>query len=348
MQIRGQEVLLPTTAINAFPRPHWLQGRVLGSLAEPVYRSHNARISYEDASKLCAAEQEAAGLDILCDGAQYYEWEAPGFQLEPIFHFIPENLGGFAPYGPPGDGVKYAPFYKAIVNGPIEWKRSIFQPLVDAMHLSTSKPFKIAFLGPAQQSIIVDDQYYDDPIDVARDLAKAMNQELKYLVGMGLEAVQLIDVLAPYTQDEWQIDVQNIMFDGIDIMKFWHVCYGSVDGQRDVFEAKTREMIPLFEASPVDAIHLESCSPEFSDLDAYRDFPKDKVLGLGVVDAKNYMVDSVDVIAQRIRDRLKIVGPDRLLIAPDCGLGYFSRSAAYGKLRNMGKAVEIVRAEING
>jgi Methionine synthase II (cobalamin-independent) len=98
------------------PPPHWLQGRVLGSLSEPVYRSHNLRIGYEDACKICAREQELAGLDILCDGAQYYEWEAPGFQLEPIFHFIPENLGGFKPYGPPGEGAKYRPFYQAVVG----------------------------------------------------------------------------------------------------------------------------------------------------------------------------------------------------------------------------------------
>lgn len=346
MQIRGQEVLLPTSAVSAFPRPHWLTGRILGSLAEPVYRSHNLRVAYEDASKICAREQELAGLDILCDGAQYYEWEAPGFQLEPIFHFIPENLAGFTPYGPPGDGAKYAPFYKAKVVDKIEWKRPMFEAVVNAMKGATNKPFKVAFLGPAQQSIIVDNQFYDDPVDVARDLARAMNAELQYLQGMGCEAVQLIDVLAPYTQDEWQIEVQKIMFEGIDMMKFWHVCYGSVDGQRDVFEAKTREMLPLFEASPVDVIHLESTSAEFGDLDPYLDFPKDKVLGLGVVDAKNYMVESADVIADRIRRRLEIVPPDRLLVAPDCGLGYFSRTTAYAKLHNMGKAVEMVRAEL--
>ena len=94
MEIRGEEVLLPVSAVSAFPRPHWLQGRVFGSQYEPTYRSHNLRVAYEDACKLTAREQEAAGLHILCDGAQYYEWEAPGFQLEPIFHFIPEMLGG--------------------------------------------------------------------------------------------------------------------------------------------------------------------------------------------------------------------------------------------------------------
>jgi methionine synthase II (cobalamin-independent) len=104
------------------------------------------------------------------------------------------------------------------------------------MQNATDKPFKVAFLGPAQQSIIVKDEHYGDQIAVARDLAIAMNKELKYLVSMGLEAVQLIDVLPPYTNDMWQIEMQNIMFDGVEAIKFWHVCYGSVDGQRDIFD----------------------------------------------------------------------------------------------------------------
>jgi 5-methyltetrahydropteroyltriglutamate--homocysteine methyltransferase len=164
MEIRGEEVLLPISAVSAFPRPHWLQGRVLGSLNEPVYRSHSARIAYEDACKICSREQELAGLDILCDGAQYYEWEAPGFQLEPIFHFIPENLGGIAPYGPPGEGPKYRPFYYAVVKDKITWERPIFESVVMTMQNATTKPFKVAFLGPAQQSVILTDEHYGDQV----------------------------------------------------------------------------------------------------------------------------------------------------------------------------------------
>jgi 5-methyltetrahydropteroyltriglutamate--homocysteine methyltransferase len=346
MEIRGKDVLLPTSAVSAFPRPHWLQGRILGSLSEPVYRSHQLRVAYEDASKLCAAEQERAGLDILTDGAQYYEWEAPGFQLEPIFHFIPENLGGIKPYGPPGDGAKYKPFYKASVTDEITWVRPIFESVVTAMQGATQKPFKVAFLGPAQQSVIVDDQYYHDPVALAQAIASAMNKELKYLQSIGLEAVQLIDVLPPYTQEMWQIEVQETLFEGIDMTKFWHVCYGSVDGQGDVFEEKATVMMPLFEASPCDVIHIEMCNRGFAELDAYRDFPSDKVLGVGVVNAKNTQVESVEQIASNIRKCLEVVPPDRLLISPDCGLGYFSRTMAYAKLRNMGAAAELVRSEL--
>ncbi len=343
MNIRGEDVLLPLSAVSAFPRPHWLQGRVLGSLNEPVYRSHNLRVTYEDACKLCAREQEEAGLDILTDGAQYYEWEAPGFQLEPIFHYITENLGGFTPYGPPGDGAKYKPFYKANVVSKVTWVRSLFEPVVNAMQGATRKPFKVAFLGPAQQSVIVNDQFYGDQVALAKDIAVAMNKELKYLVSMGLEAVQLIDVLAPYTQDEWQMDVQDILFDGVDAIKFWHVCYGSVDGQRDVFEGKAALMMPLFARSHADVIHIEFANKGFDELDAFAKFPTDKVLGIGVIDAKNTQVESPDFVAAKIRKALDIVPPDRLLIAPDCGLGYFSRTVAYAKLRAMGQGARQVR-----
>jgi 5-methyltetrahydropteroyltriglutamate--homocysteine methyltransferase len=343
VEIRSEEVLLPVSAVSAFPRPHWLQGRVFGSQHEPTYRSHNLRVAYEDASKLVAREQEAAGLHILCDGAQYYEWEAPGFQLEPIFHFIPEMLGGISNYGPPGDGVKYKPFYKGTVSSKVEWVRPIFEGVVYAMQNATDRPFKVAMLGPAQQSVILDDQHYGDGVELAKDIARALNKELRFLQEMGLEAVQLIDVLPPYTQDMWQIECQQIMFEGIDMIKFWHVCYGSVDGQRDVFDDHAASMMPLFAASPVDVVHLEFTNKDFTELEAFGEFPKDKVLGVGVVDAKNTMVESVEQIADRIRRALKVIPADRLLVSPDCGLGYFSRTTAFAKLRNMGQAAAEVR-----
>lgn len=347
MRIRGQDVTLPTSMVGAYPRPHWLQGRVLGSLHEPVYRSFNARVAYEDACKLTARAQETAGLDILSDGHQYFEWEAPGFQLEPIFHFIPENLGGINPYGPPGQGQKYKFFYEPEIVGPITWERSIFESVVNAMQEATTKPFKFSFLGPAQQSIIVRDKYYGDQQQVAMALADALNQELRYLQDMGLEYLQLIDVLAPYTQDDWQIEAQKRLFDGIDnVTKFWHICYGSVDGQRDVWELKAADMMPLFHKSPADVIHLEQTTHGFAEIEAFTDFPTDKVLGIGVIDSKNLMVEDAETVADRVRVATEVVPPDRLCVMTDCGLGYFSRTMAAGKLNAMVEGTRMVRDEL--
>ncbi|MBV9816910.1 MAG: cobalamin-independent methionine synthase II family protein [Solirubrobacterales bacterium] len=349
MQIRGEEVLLPTSTVGALPRPQWLRGRVFGTLNEPVYRSHDLRVTYEDAIKLCCYEQEKAGLDILTDGHQYYEWEAPGFQLEPIFHFVPENLGGFELYGPPGDGQKYRPFYKPVVSGPIHWVRPMFEGVVYALQNATEKPFKFSLLGPAQQSVIVHDEHYGgDQVAMATDIAKALNQELRYLQDMGLEAVQLIDVLPPYTQDTWQIDVQNAMFEGITMTKIWHVCYGSVDGQIDVWENKAVDMMPLFHQSSADVIHLEFTHRDFAEIGAFREFPTDKVLGIGVIDSKDTQVESPEVVADRIHKAIDVVPAERMIVMTDCGLGYFSRTMAYAKLKAMCDGRDQVVKEISG
>jgi 5-methyltetrahydropteroyltriglutamate--homocysteine methyltransferase len=346
MKIRGHEVLLPTTTVGAYPRPHWLQGRTFGTRTEPLYRSYAQRVAFEDATKICAKAQEDAGLDILSDGHQYYEWEAAGFQLEPIFHYITEMLDGFNPYGPPGAGEKYKYFYQAEVVAPIRWVRSMFEGVVSAMQGATVKPFKLSFLGPAQNSVIVSNRHYKDNIEVAMAMAGAMNQELKHLQAMGLEAIQLIDVLPPYTQDLWQIEVQHRLFEGITMTKLWHICYGSVDGQTDVHDDRMGVMLPLFHASPVDVIHVETKNRAYRELGALREFPTNKVLGIGVIDTKSCQIETADQVARDVSNALHVVPPERLMVQTDCGLGYFSRTVAYAKLKALGDGVRKVRAEL--
>ena len=48
MEIRGEEVLLPVSAVSAFPRPHWLQGRVFGSQYEPYHGFEEDEAGHED------------------------------------------------------------------------------------------------------------------------------------------------------------------------------------------------------------------------------------------------------------------------------------------------------------
>jgi 5-methyltetrahydropteroyltriglutamate--homocysteine methyltransferase len=40
------------------------------------------------------------------------------------------------------------------------------------------------------------------------------------------------------------------------------------------------------------------------------------------------------------------VSPDHLLLAPDCGMKYLSREAAFGKLSNMAEAGRQLRDEL--
>jgi len=59
-------------------------------------------------------------------------------------------------------------------------------------------------------------------------------------------------------------------------------------------------------------------------------------------------VETADCVAARIRAALKVVPADRLVLAPDCGMKYLDRAAAFGKLCALADGAALVRAEIAG
>jgi 5-methyltetrahydropteroyltriglutamate--homocysteine methyltransferase len=64
-----------------------------------------------------------------------------------------------------------------------------------------------------------------------------------------------------------------------------------------------------------------------------------------VLDLSTEEVESVEIIKQRVRRALDHVNPDRILLAPDCGMKYLSRDSAFGKLSNMAAAAAQLRDE---
>jgi 5-methyltetrahydropteroyltriglutamate--homocysteine methyltransferase len=60
------------------------------------------------------------------------------------------------------------------------------------------------------------------------------------------------------------------------------------------------------------------------------------------------VVETPETVAARIRDALRYTAPERLWIAPDCGMKYHSREAAQAKLQAMVDGAAIVRHELAG
>ena len=67
----------------------------------------------------------------------------------------------------------------------------------------------------------------------------------------------------------------------------------------------------------------------------------------GVLDLGNPEIETAEVVADRIRNGLKHVAADRLVVAPDCGMKYMPRHVAFGKLKAMCDAAATVRKEIS-
>jgi len=91
-------------------------------------------------------------------------------------------------------------------------------------------------------------------------------------------------------------------------------------------------------------LSLEAAQPSL-DPEVLRDLP-DKVIVLGVLDLGSSEVETPDLVAGRIRRALKVVPPERLVVAPDCGMKYLPRAVAFRKLEAMVAGALLVREDL--
>jgi 5-methyltetrahydropteroyltriglutamate--homocysteine methyltransferase len=102
-------------------------------------------------------------------------------------------------------------------------------------------------------------------------------------------------------------------------------------------------MLPDFLDLNVDEVHIEMANREFAEIELLAPFAERMDVAVGVIDVKNYYVETPEEVADRIRRCLKYVPAERLAVAPDCGLSQTARWAARRKLENMVKGAKSMR-----
>ena len=95
-----------------------------------------------------------------------------------------------------------------------------------------------------------------------------------------------------------------------------HLCFGNYKG-RAVGLRHYAPMFPAFLDMQVDEIHVEMASREFAELEILKLITAKKDAAVGIIDVKSYYIETVEDVANRIRDCLKHAPADRLSIAPD-------------------------------
>lgn len=91
---------------------------------------------------------------------------------------------------------------------------------------------------------------------------------------------------------------------------------------------------------------LEFANRELAELELWREFASQKELAAGLVDVKNYYVETPADVAERIRTALRYVAPDSLHVVPDCGFSHTARWAVRADLQGMVEGARIVRHEL--
>ena len=103
-------------------------------------------------------------------------------------------------------------------------------------------------------------------------------------------------------------------------------------------------MLPDFLELSVDEIHIEMANREFAEIELLKVFAEKMNVAVGLIDVKNYYIETVDDVVERIQRCLKYIPAEKLSIAPDCGLSQTARWASRQKLVNMVKGAKKVRA----
>ena len=107
----------------------------------------------------------------------------------------------------------------------------------------------------------------------------------------------------------------------------------------------TLEMLNQVDA---DVVTFEICSSGPGDLHEIGEVIKDKKIVIGVVDHHTLQVERPDQVAALIREALKNIPPERLIVSSDCGMGRegMSRRHAQYKMVAMVLGTNIVRKEM--
>ncbi len=128
-----------------------------------------------------------------------------------------------------------------------------------------------------------------------------------------------------------------------------HTCWGNPSQQRIFKEIQSyRPTLEALNRVDADAITFETCSSGTGDLEAIGEIVKDKKIVIGVIDHHTLQVERPDQVAALIREALKHIPMERLVISSDCGMGRegMSRRHASYKMVAMVLGTNIVRKEL--
>jgi len=157
----------------------------------------------------------------------------------------------------------------------------------------------------------------------------------RQLEGIRAEVVQIDEAnISGHPEDrEWALAAINHVLDGIHGERAVHVCFGNYGGQ-SIQKGFWKDLMPFFNGLKAHHLVLEFARRGYEELDAFRELDAKIGIGLGVVDIKDNEIEAPELIARRLENAAKVLGPGRVpYIHPDCGFWMLQRSVADGKMR---------------
>jgi 5-methyltetrahydropteroyltriglutamate--homocysteine methyltransferase len=338
--------LLPTLLVGSYPQPDWLIDRqkLAGRFPPRVRARELWRVAPEwleqaqdDATLIAIRDQERAGLDIITDGETRRESYSNRFATA---------LDG-VDIDNPGVGIDRSGHPNPVprVVGKVRRKHPVEVRDLQFLRANTDRKIKITVPGPFTMTQQAQNDFYPREEDLALDYAAAVNEEIKDLFAAGADIVQLDE---PYMQAraakarQYGLATLQRALDAITGTTALHICFGyaAIIHERP----PGYSFLPELAESPVRQISIETAQSSL-DCSVLEKLPG-KTIVLGVLDLSTHDVETPETVAARIRRALPFVSPERLMVAPDCGLKYLPRDVAFGKMKAMVEGARLVRSQL--
>jgi 5-methyltetrahydropteroyltriglutamate--homocysteine methyltransferase len=208
----------------------------------------------------------------------------------------------------------------------------------------TSKKTKITVPGPFTMVQQAQNDFYPSEEEAALGYAAALNEEIRDLFAAGADVVQIDE---PYMQAQpekarqYGLKALNRALQGVSGTTAVHICFGYAVYLKD--KPAGYSFLAEFADCSCNQVSIETAQPKLdcSVLGALGN----KTIMVGCIDLSTPQVETPAVVAERVRRALKYVKPENVILAPDCGMKFLPRDAAFGKLRSMVEAARILRAE---
>jgi len=379
---------LAVMGIGSWPRPRWMV-RALHEHLESRLPDDELEASARDAVQLAVAAQLRAGVDVVTDGEQRRDSYAnfvggrlDNCQMIPLTDLLPlvddpaKLEAQFQALDVPAARVRHP-----AVFGPLGRSRPLAVHELEWARTLTDKPVKVALPGPYVLSRImwmecISDRAYASREALADAIVRVLREEAHHLLAAGAALVQLDEpvltevvhgaptpgpsfmcgALSERGDAERELafagDLINRVVAGLPLTRTaLHICRGNWTPDESVaLRGDYAPLVPLLCQLNVGTYLLEMCTPRAGDLAVLRDLPRDRRIGVGVVNQKDPAVESVEAITTRARRAIEVFGAERVLLVPDCGFATFadnpvtSASTAEAKLHAMCRAAEQLRS----
>lgn len=336
-------MLFSTTLVGSYPQPGWLIDRE--NLRVPRVRVPELwRISddhlneaQDDATMLAVLAQEQAGIDVVTDGeirresySNFFGTRLDGIDLE--------NPGATRGRGPSASVEVAVPR----VVGPLVRRHPVHLDDLKFLRSITSRPVRVTVPGPFTLSQQCQDQYYGNEAALSLAYAAVVREEIDDLFRAGADVVQLDEPwmeARPEKARAFGVEALTAALEGASGVTAVHICFGYaalVPGrpQRYTFLRHLADV-------PVNQVSIETAqsSLDCKDLEYF----KDQTVILGVLDLSAAEAELPETVVERVDRALRYVPPERVILAPDCGMKFLPRHAAAAKLQSMVRAAEILR-----